>query len=135
MNFFTLAAAALCGEPVRVEFRDPVIRGALGAAGRDLSGQAVIQISPALTGEKLLTVFFHECAHVLLHALPAAKYIDSTGDFDFIDQTPKTRRDEVEASAHARQWLALGEQYHQKYKILGDRNNQILKAIYELKKG
>lgn len=62
-----LAARAILGQPVIVDFRRPPLRGAIGETYKSPEGVIFIDIAPGQPAAEIWRIFTHELAHGRLH--------------------------------------------------------------------
>lgn len=123
-------ASSLAGERVIVRVRAPVVAGGIGEALRDKDGQAFINLSPDLAGDKLLWVLCHESAHHKLGHVRPSEYaharsgaIRSPRVSAYIAGLPR----EDEADKLAREWLRYADDNAHRY--AGDALTRRLRAL------
>jgi hypothetical protein len=140
-----VTAEKLCGQAVRVRVRKP--NGSNGCARKDLHGNIVIDLDPALLDERHIKnfalVFAHEAAHVKLHHremvrtnLDAPPSIKDERQLTTIvamaaKVNPEVRRREAEANAQTAQWMKVVNRFYPFYST-GDADPfiTVLRILY-----
>lgn len=116
----SLAATALSGHPVEVQYRQPYVKEYTGLATRN-GDTGIIQLRPGMSAEKTLWVLLHEIAHQKLHwrTLPRRSKVHTLAQGSYritdhakFDARYAADRREAEAEGQARRWLNQAQKYH-----------------------
>ena len=106
-------AECLTGQEIALRWRSPASIGSIGAASK-LFDKFVIEVNPELPADQWLSVFLHECAHVLLHGKEMrdsfASIRPSASRTRKLVENPEYYAEELEADQLAEYWLNLAQE-------------------------